>query len=66
MYFKNDIGQWECKAQTREQQKLCELGHLDKYDDHCQFMGRGCICNLGGFVQDEKGFLVRSNHEKTL
>ncbi|MGB3222502.1 MAG: hypothetical protein WBB23_06855 [Desulforhopalus sp.] len=59
LYFKNSNGKWECRAQTRKEQELCSLGQLDKYDDHCQFMGHGCICNLGGLAPDEKGFLVR-------
>lgn len=58
LYRKNIAGDWECRATTREQQKLCRLGHLDKYDDSCQFMGHGCICNLGGLVQNDKGELV--------
>jgi hypothetical protein len=35
-----------CRAKTREQQKLCKIGALDRFDDHCQYMGENFKCNL--------------------
>lgn len=38
----------QCRAKTREQQHLCKLGSLDKFDDYCQFMKHDFSCQFSG------------------
>jgi hypothetical protein len=47
-----------CRAKTRNQQKICRLGDLDKFDDHCQFMMPDLSCSLAGKQVNGKGEVV--------
>ena len=47
-----------CRAKNREAQKVCKLGHLDKFDEHCQFMRYDMKCQFAGKRVNKKGEIV--------